>query len=157
MDTKALASIKDCVETLEPGFLTLCFRSFANLCLLQLVNSASFIQNAGDLITEHDTDEETEEQGKKDSNDSQNEGRDRLEDSAILVETVETGEANLEQSVEGSVEDINQEENEVLLVVETDTVVNPRAVMVHASNASAASAAVMGSRRFNRIAFLALL
>jgi len=41
--------------------------------------------------------------------------------------------------VRASKKDVNQEEQEVLLVVEANTIVDPRTVMVHAGNATTAS------------------
>lgn len=57
----------------------------------------------------------------------------------------------------GANKDIDQELQEELLVVVSYTVVYPRAVMVHASDASSTDGAVMAERWLNRIAFAAVL
>lgn len=54
-------------------------------------------------------------------------------------------------------EHVDQEKQEVFLVEETDTVVDPRAVMVHSGNAVLADGAVMAAGRLHRVALLALL
>lgn len=56
-----------------------------------------------------------------------------------------------------SIKDIEQEEDEMLLRIEADTVIHPRAVMIHSSNASLANGAVMRMWWLYRIALLALL
>lgn len=55
------------------------------------------------------------------------------------------------------IEDIEQEKDEVLLCVEPDTIVDPWAMVIHPCNTSLADRAVMGVRRFDRVALLALL
>ena len=54
-------------------------------------------------------------------------------------------------------ENIDQEQEEVLLIIETNAVVNPRAVMVHSGNASLASRAMMAQWNFNRVTLRAFL
>ena len=42
---------------------------------------------------------------------------------------------------------VEQEHQEVLVVIDTDAIADPRTVMVHSEDASAADRAVVGSRR----------
>jgi hypothetical protein len=58
--------------------------------------------------------------------------------------------------VHASEEDVDEELQEELLVRVSNAIVHPRAVMVHASDAPAASRAVVALRSLKRVAFLAL-
>jgi len=59
------------------------------------------------------------------------------------------------RSINTSCEQINQKEDEVMMVVETHTIANPRTVMVHPGNACVANMAVMNSISFALFAILA--
>jgi hypothetical protein len=48
-----------------------------------------------------------------------------------------------------SEENVNQKETEVLLIVIPDTVIHPRTVVIHMSNTSFASRAMMRMRRLD--------
>lgn len=67
----------------------------------------------------------------------------RLEDRAILVETVEACLTYQKEGMSAAKEDVDKEEDEVLLGVVADTVIDPRAVMVHSCYASLADGAVV--------------
>jgi hypothetical protein len=55
-----------------------------------------------------------------------------------------------------AIEHINQEEDEMLLIVVTNAIIDPRAMMIHSSNASFASRAVMRMGRLDTVTLLAL-
>jgi hypothetical protein len=57
--------------------------------------------------------------------------RERLEYCAVLVQAVEAGAADEEKGMAGAPEDVPEEQDEVLLGVEADAVVHPRAMVVH--------------------------
>lgn len=56
-----------------------------------------------------------------------------------------------------AIEHIDQEEDEMLLVIVTNTVVNPRTMMIHSCNASLADGAVMRVRWLDTVTLLAFL
>ena len=67
----------------------------------------------------------------------------RQEDSAVAIHTVDALLNEMIQSVRTTGENIDQEEYEMLLSVVTDTIVYPRAVMIHTCDTSLANGAVM--------------
>ena len=52
---------------------------------------------------------------------------------------------------------VKHEKEEIALVLHTDTIIDPRTVVIHKVNAAVADGAVMGSGRFNCLALLAFL
>jgi hypothetical protein len=88
---------------------------------------------------------------------TQHNAADCLENCTVLVEAPNAIPCNNEQGMGASVENVDKELEEELLVVESDTVIDPGAVVVHPCNAPTASRAVMAVGWLDRIAFLAFL
>ena len=131
------------------------------LCLLatlrlQLVNSRCVLDNAGQLVKEHDQDKEAEKQGQEYAGSGDDACRRLEEEITVAVETTPALHGDENHRVEAAQEDVDEELQEELLVGIADAVVHPRAVMVHASDAVAASRAVMALRGLQRVALLAL-
>ena len=127
--------------------------------LLQLVNRRRVLDNATDLIEEHDDDEDAEKDTEEDADAGEHPRKSVLEQGAVRVQaTALVGpQSDEDDRVPAAQEDVDEEEQEVLLVRVADAVVHPRAVVVHAGDASATGRAVMALRSLQRHAFLALL
>ena len=106
--------------------------------LLQLVYCRIVFNNALDLVYKHDSDEESEEYCTKASDSCNHNSRRGRKQEAVLIHADYSLPNHENESVNRSEEDIDEELEEELLVVKADAVVDPRAVMVHASDASAA-------------------
>lgn len=124
---------------------------------LQLVDGGGVFNDAADLVAKHDKDKQTEQY-------SHEQGRSRYqlllelrEDGAILIEAVLYLLSYDQEGVGAAQEDVYEEQKEVLLVVEANAVVDPRAVMIHPGNAPLADGAVVALRHLDGQALLAFL
>ena len=115
------------------------------------------VDDATDLIAEHDDDKEVEEQGEEEGNARDEHGRDVGEEGAVVVEADGAFPADQDEGVRTSEAHVDQEEEEELLVVETDAVIHPRAVVVHAGHAPFADGAVVALWNLDCHTFLAFL
>ena len=76
---------------------------------------------------------------------------------AILVQAIKTHLGNHYKSMEGSKEDVNQEQQEVFLIIVADTIVNPWTMVIHSCNAPFTNAAMVASWWLQRITFPAFV
>ena len=80
-----------------------------------------------------------------------------MKDLAVSIKAVNTFSHNVEEGMATAIKDVNEEENEMLLCIVTDTIVHPRTMMIHSGDTVLADRAVMTVGRLYGIAFLAFL